>query len=345
MQMWVAVSALKRERASGSRRQVGPASVRLLLTVVYRSNGSRRVKCVTAWSVAVFLLGGPMWARAQDSQQASEHLPERAATVTVLYGGTVFSELGGGLRRGDTYSGNLNLQLSADGERLFGTRGLTMFVDGLWIHGGQPSQLAGDAQGVSNLSAPPAITLYEAWLQYNLFGNRLSILAGRYDLNAEFYHAHAADLFLNGSFGIGPEFSGSGMGGPSTFPDTSVGVRLAVKPAPNVVVRSAVLDGVPIDRPGGSVGAFRKGDGLLLVSEAAILNRRSRGDQMRKVRFRIGRASGLPAYDAKVAVGGWYYTATFDDLNRADPTGTPVQHRGSGGVYVIGDATLFARQG
>lgn len=43
----------------------------------------------------------------------------------------------------------------------------------------------------------------------------------------------------------------------------------------------------------------------------------------------------------KVAVGAWYYTATFDDLNNVDSKGTPVQHQGSSGVYVLGDATLF----
>ena len=298
------------------------------------------VKLIASWSIAVFLLGCPMSVRAQDWHRTKEQLAKHGATVTVVYGG-LFSELDGGVRPGETYSGNLNLQLSIDGERLFGRSGLTMFADGLWIHGGQPSGLLGDAQGVSNLSAPSTITLYEAWLQYNVFDNRFSVLAGRYDLNAEFYHVQAAGLFLNSSFGIGPEFSGSGLEGPSTFPDTSIGVRLAVKPAPNVVFRGAVLDGIPIDRPDGSIGAFRRGDGLLLVSEAAILNRTARGDQTGKVRFRIGRASGLAPYNGKVAVGGWYYTATFDDLNNVDSNGTPVQHQGSSGVYVLGDATLL----
>jgi porin len=218
---------------------------------------------------------------------------------------------------------------------------LTLFVDGLWIHGGQPSAVLGDAQGVSNLSAPPKVTLYEAWLQYNFFGNRFSALAGRYDLNTEFYRGQSAGLFLNSSFGIGPEFSGSGAGGPSIFPSTSLGVRLAFKPKANVVVRGSILDGAPVDRPDGSVGAFGGGDGLLLVSEVAVLNRGASGDRMERLRFRIGRASGLPAYDNKVAAGGWYYTATFDDLSNVDANGTPRQHHGSAGAYVVGDFMLF----
>jgi porin len=42
---------------------------------------------------------------------------------------------------------------------------------------------------------------------------RLSLLGGRYDLNGEFYRLHSAALFLNSSFGMGPEFSQSGPGG------------------------------------------------------------------------------------------------------------------------------------
>ena len=47
-----------------------------------------------------------------------------------------------------------------------------------------------------------------------LFGNRFSALFGRYDLNSEFYRLQSAGLFLNSSFGIGPEFSLSGQNGP-----------------------------------------------------------------------------------------------------------------------------------
>jgi len=83
---------------------------------------------------------------------------------------------------------------------------------------------------VSSIEAPRKWTLEEAWLEQNLFGNRFSALVGRYDLNTEFYHVHTADLFLNASFGMGPEFSQSGQGGPSVFPNTSVGGRFEVKP-------------------------------------------------------------------------------------------------------------------
>src|SRR5258707_14896798 len=182
--------------------------------------------------------------------------PDDGVQPGLVYDGAAFDDLAGGVRRGTTYLGTLHLQLTVDGLRVAGMRGTTLFVEGLNIHGGHPSDFAGDAQGVSNLEGPGRWMLYEAWVQQNLFRDRLSMLIGRYDLNTEFYRLQSAGLFLNSSFGIGPEFSQSGRSGPSIFPDPSVGGRIAWKPARGVVLRTAtfdggvlVADGADLDRP------------------------------------------------------------------------------------------------
>jgi porin len=96
-------------------------------------------------------------------------------------------------------------------------------------------------------------------------------LVGRYDLNSEFYRLQSASLFLNSSFRIGPEFSHSGQNGPSIFPFASVGGRFAIKPIEQIVFRTAVLDGVPVERPNGSRQVFASGDGALIVTELDYL--------------------------------------------------------------------------
>ena len=262
-------------------------------------------------------------------------------THALVYNGAGFTNLGGGARNGSTYTGSLNLQLTVDGGSLLGWKDTLLYLDGLWIHGGQPSNFIGDAQGVSNISAPPVVELYEAWVQKNFFDNRFSVLAGLYDLNSEFYRLQSAGLFLNSSFGIGPEFSQSGVGGPSIFPNTSVGARFAYKPARGIVLRTAILDGVPVNRPDGSHALFKRGDGVLIVSEADFLDRSPPSDRPLNGRFRLGRQAMLPPYDAKVAVGGWYYSATFDDLAGLQPNAQPTPHHGSGGVYALVDRVLF----
>jgi porin len=208
----------------------------------------------------------------REVQSTYSALAERGVRAGLIYDAEGFADLAGGARRGATYLDNLNFQLTLDMRRLVGWPGATIFLYGLGIHGGQPSQFAGDAQGVSSIQAPRKWTLEEAWLEQNFLGNRFSALVGRYDLNTEFYRAHTADLFLNASFGMGPEFSQSGKGGPSVFPNTSVGGRFEVKPIEGVVLRSAVLDGVPVERRAGW-DVFAKGDGLLIVGEAAFLYR------------------------------------------------------------------------
>jgi porin len=268
-------------------------------------------------------------------------LIDQGIQPALIYDGAVFADLAGGLRQGATYLGTAHLQLTVDMSRLLGWPGATLFLDGLSTHGGHPSRFAGDAQGVSSLEAPARWTLEEGWIEQNLFGNQLSLLVGRYDLNSEFYRLHSASLFLNSSFGIGPELAQSGQGGPSIFPHTSVGTRLAFKPGQSVVLRAAILDGVPVNRPGG-MAIFARGDGVLLVGEAAYLIRPSHTQQPpRSPRFRIGRLAGLSPYTGKVALGGWHYAAQFADLSHTNPTGQPVQHQGSSGLYVLADQTVY----
>jgi porin len=295
------------------------------------------------------LLSGAAGARGQGTggptsavRPVYQTLVEHGVRPALVYDAEGFADLSGGARRGATYLGNLNLLLTLDMERLVNWRGATVFLDGLAIHGGRPSGFAGDAQGVSSIEAAPEWTLDEAWIQQNLFGNRFSVLVGRYDLNSELYHLHAADLFLNSSFGIGPEFSQSGRGGPSIFPNTAVGARFEVKPFRGVVLRGAVLDGVPVERPTGR-DVFAKGDGLLIVGEAAFLYRPPPAGEPRRLphRFLLGREAQLPPYEAKLAVGTWHYTASFDDLVRTRGDGTPLTHQGSSGAYVIGDAIVY----
>ena len=274
-------------------------------------------------------------------QMATGDSGARPVILTFSYTGELVQNAGGGARRGTTFAGAAGGELTLLLRRLVGWHGARLFVFALGTHGGAPSDLVGDVQGVSNLEAPPpgAVRLEEAWLQQNLLDNRLSWLVGRYDLNTEFYRLQSGALFINSSFGIGPEFAHSGVAGPSIFPNTAVGTRVAFKPSPNVVWRAAVLDGVPVDRPGDGTRVFASGDGALLVGEVALLARPDTVGVPRQRRFGIGRGRARP-YGGKLAIGAWYYTARFSDLVDTLPNGASVQHRGSGGVYLIGDLTV-----
>src|SRR3989442_9112998 len=103
--------------------------------------------------------------------------------------------------------------------------------------------------------------------------------------------------------------------------------------------RGDLVDGVPVDRPGDGIRVFASGDGALVVAEVARLARPDTVGVPRQRRFGIGRGRARP-YGGKLAIGAWYYTARFSDLVDTLPNGASVQHRGSGGVYLIGDLTV-----
>jgi porin len=149
-------------------------------------------------------------------------------TPSLLYDGALAHVLRGGESTGSTYAGLLHLRVEAQAANTTALARTTAFVDVRTIHGGRPSDRVGDAQAVTNIAGPSGTDIEELWVQHN-FG-RTSVLGGIYDLNTEFYRLQAAGLFLNSSFGIGPEFSQSGVEGPSIFPRTAVGARVAFKP-------------------------------------------------------------------------------------------------------------------
>jgi porin len=268
----------------------------------------------------------------------------RPVILSLSYTGDLVQNAAGGARQGAAFPGAAGVQVTLLLRRLVGWQGARIFLFALGTHGGAPSDFVGDVQGVSNLEAPAAVRLEEAWLQQNLLGNRLSWLIGRYDLNTEFYRLQSGMLFLNSSFGIGPEFAQSGGAGPSIFPNTAVGTRVDFKPSPGVVWRAAVLDGLPVGRPGGGIRLFAPGDGALLVAEVALISRPDTVGEPRQRRFRIGRGPAR-SYRGKLALGTWYYTARFPDLFATLPNGASVEHRGSGGAYIIGDQTVWTPRG
>lgn len=251
----------------------------------------------------------------------------------------------GGEEPGANYLHNVLLGAQVDG-RAVGWPGVTFYAALLGNHGGAPGRRVGDLQGTNNIEASDSWRLFEAWVQGIVAGERLSVLAGLYDLNSEFDVIGAAGLFIHSSFGIGAEFGLSGRAGPSIFPVTSLGIRLRALPSRAWAFQVAALDGVPGDRDHGGVVriAFDEGDGLLLAAEAARYlapSGRHREPQSVLRRRRLGRGRGDDSYGGKVAAGAWAYTGEFLHLSRRGPGGAPVAVRGSWGAYLLAEKLLL----
>lgn len=257
------------------------------------------------------------------------HWADQGVNFEAIYTADVISNRRGGLERGTKTLDNIDLLLMLDGAKLYNRPGLTVFLYGLGNHGGNPSDMVGDLQGLDNIEAPTTWKIYEAWIEQSWSSG--SLRAGLYDLNSEFDAVDTASLFLGSSHGIGPDFSQTGQNGPSIFPATSPGIRLTYQPSANSYVQAVVLDGVPGDpnNPHGTQIEFNAGDGALLVAETGL-------------RY-AGAAEGT--LGQRYSLGVWHYTAKFDDLLDTDSGGQPIQHRDNQGLYVIAEGTLYHEAG
>jgi porin len=232
---------------------------------------------------------------------------EGAPAIGVRYTVDLLSDVSGGLHRGTGLLGRLDLTLDTSDDA-FGIEGAEAHFDLMLLHGSRFSNhYAGDAQTLSNIDAPRAIRPFEAWLQIPV-ADHVRAKAGLIDLNSEFDVQSVGALFLNSSFGIAPDFSQSGLNGPSIFPVTSPGLILAAGQDKSGTVAIGVFDALPgdPDHPHAFLPGAIGRDGALLVAEAGIP---------------VGRTGELQ-------VGGWRYTNRFDRID--------MRGRGSsGGGYAL----------
>jgi porin len=250
---------------------------------------------------------------------------EPAIALDVVYTGDAWRNTRGGLARGGTYLDNLDVMLALDGERLWGAPGLHVFVYGLYNNANTFSdRFVGDAKVVSNIDTARAVRLYEAWVEQS-FGERAgsSLKVGLYDVNSEFDTTEARGVFINSAYGIGLDFAQSGENGPSIFPSTSFGARLAWAWSDRWLAKLAVLDGVPGDpaHPARTAVRLSSDDGALIVGE---------------LQMAAGRLLQL-------SLGHWRYTAEFEQLGSAG--GGPARRRGNDGTYVTGEYEIAAGSG
>lgn len=258
---------------------------------------------------------------------ARQKLADKGVTVDLVYKQDVMSVVSGGNERGTRLLDNQDLIIGLDGEKLFGIKGNSAVIQFLNNMGAEPDgSLIGSLGGVDNIeTAYPTGKLYQAFVQQNFLDDSLSVLAGVYDLNSEFYVNDPAGLFLHPTYGIGTDMAQSGLNGPSIFPTTSLSARVRYHPCDMSYLQFAVLDAVPGDtRNGKGTHIFHKiggNDGALMVAEG-----------------------GLTPEGSKIAAGYWRYTEKFDDLTRTNALGAPLREHAQG-FYLLGDHQFYKEEG
>lgn len=228
-----------------------------------------------------------------------------------------------------TYTNLFSADFSFDMEKLANMAGGSAY---LWVvdtRGDNPADVIGSIHAPSNIAAAEAFRLLEAWYEQSAYDDRLGVLAGFYAVDSEFDVKQTTSVFIGGSFGTGLALSESGLNGPSIFPVTSFGTRVRYDVSEKVTTRLALLDGVPgkVDDPTATgVLDFSSDQGVFAIGEVDWETRSESS-------FR------------RVVLGAWHYTTIFDDLLDTEPDGSPVQRKGSSGIYGFIEGMIVPERG
>jgi len=256
-------------------------------------------------------------------------LYDKGVTVELSHKSDALANVSGGAARGGVVLMNSDAAVSVDMDKLAGWAGGSAFVQYHVQHGNQSiNNYAGSFAGVDNIETGVSTgQFYQAWLQQNSADDSLSLLAGLYAIDSEFYVTDTSGLFLQPPYGMSAEMAQTGRNGPPVFPMGALALRLKYT-ASDFYAQGALTDGVPgnLNDAHGTQIRLDKGDGTLAVVE-----------------FGYTPAVEEGRYN-KTSFGLWRYSARANDLVDVDVLGNPVQ-RIDQGFYVLAERTLFAELG
>lgn len=258
---------------------------------------------------------------------------------------------GGAVDGGHTLS-HLELKLRADLDKLLGWSNAVAFVSSDTDAGsGINARHTGSLMGVSNIEVPLATTrLFHAWLQKGFLDDRVSLLAGIYPIDSEFFTMDAAATLLHPAYGTPADLALTNA--PSVFNNAAFGVRAKWLSADReLYAMAALMDGIPNDpaRPKATAIRFAKGDGAFVIAEAGWLPLET-GHTFEAVDpARVRQSPELAAHEkygglSKYAIGIWQYGNRVADQRDSDADGKPLQRRAQGG-YLLAERSLFSLGG
>jgi porin len=232
----------------------------------------------------------------------------------------------GGLQTGNTYLQNGFASLKIDTEKAFGWTGGRFVAEGFYNYGNSLNEnFVGSVQDPSALDVGNRnlLRLYQVYYDQQ-FGNT-DIRFGVMDLETEFGVTRPMDSFFSGAFAWTSTLDASGqqgLNGPSTYPDTALGVRIRQIINDDWSVQAAVVNGMAdrgVASPQSNSIDFNSRFGALAIAEVDY----------------------VPIARTKLMVGYWTYTGLQDTQNEYSDSGALRQVRGSQGAYIGGTTRLY----
>lgn len=252
-------------------------------------------------------------------------LYSKGVSLEFIHKSDMLSNTSGGIKRGSVWIANTEVKASVDMGRLAGWDATTAFIQYHVQHGDQSKDFnglyVGSFAGVDNIETGINTgQFFQAWLQKNSADDRLSVLAGLYAIDSEFYVTETSGLFIQPPYGMSAEMAQTGKNGPPIFPVGALAVRMKYT-FDSYYLQAALADGVPGDpnNPRGIHIKLGKGDGTLSIVEFGY-NASEEGKLLNKT-----------------SLGLWRYSAHATDLVNGDP-------RLDQGYYFLAERSLRAEK-
>jgi porin len=231
----------------------------------------------------------------------------------------------GGLQNGNDYMANYYASLSVNTDKAFGWTGGRFVVSGFYNSGPSLNEhFVGAFQDPSAIDVDRGnlLRLYQVYYDQKI-GNT-DIRFGVMDLETEFGVTRPMDMFFNGAFAWTStlDVSGAqGLNGPSTYPNTALGVRIRQIINDQWSVQGAVVNGMADEAalPQSNSSTFSNKTGALAIAEVDY----------------------TPIARTKIMAGYWMYTGLMDTQNEYTDSGELRQARGSAGAYIGGATRLY----
>ncbi len=284
---------------------------------------------------------------------ARSSLYDKGVTVELTHKSDMLAVVSGGIKHGSAWMGNTEAGIQMDLEKLLGWDAATAYIHYHSQLGGKFNRdHVGSFIGVDNIENGVNTGQFDhAWIQKNFSDDSLSVLAGLYAVDSEFYVTDTSGLFIQPPYGPGNELSQSGQFGPPIFPLGALAIRVKyTSPGQSFYLQGALTDGVPSDpnNPRGTHIQLNKGDGSFSIVEFGYTPQEGSEPP-----FPTEHPGELVPPETKVheesetfnktAIGFWRYSARIDDPIDLDALGNPIR-RVSQGVYFLAERALMVEK-
>jgi porin len=309
------------------------------------------MKLFTAYLICVSILTGSLCARAGEdsgndpdsffsSLSSREHMTgdwgglrdriiDWGLTPTATYGGTVLGNPVGGMRNGIKYAGLLNVYLDFNLEKLLRLGGTRLVVSGSWAYGENLSEDdVGNFFTISNDFNGKFISLYQLFIESNLWKDRFTLAVGRMGIGDDFSTADVFGIYVSAVVNTNPISLTYNIPAYLSNPDAALGARLRVKPVRDFYIAAGVYNADPDAALNQGVSIdfdFSFDDGVILISEIGYTPGRDAG------------SAGLPG-DYKF--GAYYDTGKFGELSDEEN-----KRDGNYGFYIVTDQMVYGEPG